>query len=165
MEHLEAYHQLSEGQDWTVPTVTTTTSHSDELDKSYSQSREKIERIRHENVEPFLRDTYLDECGRSMFVDSCVHLQRLYRIVATRYARDVNEKIEYLKKVFDVCKKSHIGSLEGQASLLLGNVYDEIGDHKTALSYFQNYYEISRRDNDLVNFGRASEALAKTHEK
>lgn len=61
--------------------------------------------------------------------------------------------------------KGQIGSLEGQASLLLGNLYEEIGDYRTALSYFENYYEISRRDNDLVNFGRASESLAKCHEK
>lgn len=103
MEHLEAYHTLSEGQDWALHST------FDDLDKS---ARARIEKIRQENVEAFLQDKYLEESAYSMFVDSCVHLQRLYRIIANRYAKDVDEKIEYLKKVFEVCKKSKLKTLE-----------------------------------------------------
>jgi hypothetical protein len=35
----------------------------------------------------------------------------------------------------------------------------------TGLSYFNNYFEISKREKDLENLGKASEALAKCYEK
>ena len=62
-------------------------------------------------------------------------------------------------------KKGSIGALEGEASLLLGNAYSDISKLEIAISFYDKYYEISKSENDLENFGKASEALAKCNEK
>jgi hypothetical protein len=70
-----------------------------------------------------------------------------------------------MKKLNFELFKGLIGALEGQASLLLGNAYTEDNKLEVALSYYNNYYEISKRDKDFKNYGKASEALAKCYEK
>ena len=55
--------------------------------------------------------------------------------------------------------------MEGQASFLLGNAYAEKDDLETALACYKNYFDISKKENDLENLGQASEALAKCHQK
>jgi hypothetical protein len=62
-------------------------------------------------------------------------------------------------------KLGSIGVLEGQASYLLGSAYIENSNLDTGLSYFNNYYEISKKERDLQNLGKASEALANCYEK
>lgn len=100
-----------------------------------------------------------------MFKDGCIHLGRVYKIISEKFASDQNEKIEYLSKAYDVCKASAIKALEGQASLILGNAYSEAGKLEVAIPFYNNYYEISKKEKDLDNFGIASEALAKCNEK
>ena len=95
MEHFEAYYEMSKGQDWLVQTS------FEDLGKS---NRSKFTNIRSEKVEPHLKS--LVENGTTMFMDACIHLQRIYRIMSNRYAKDIDERIDYLKKAFDVCKES-----------------------------------------------------------
>lgn len=91
---------MSKDRGWLVATS------FDDLSKP---DQAKLLAIRNENVEAHLRGGAAageEQTDRSMFEDACVHLQRVYRIVANRYARDMAEKIDYLKKAFDICKES-----------------------------------------------------------
>lgn len=152
MQHFETYYKLSQGQDWSVK------NSYEDLDKSDQQI---LNEIKTRNIEKHLKESDLS----NMFIDACIHLQRLYRIIAYRYAKDLSEKIEYLKQAYDVCKVSKIDSLEGMSSSLLGAAYEEAADNETALTYFGYYYDISKRDNDLVNVGKAAEAISICYEK
>lgn len=152
MNHFQEYYNLTKGNDWSL------SSHFDDLS---SEDVEKLHKIRNFKVEDNLKNMDLS----SMFIDACIHLQRIFRAISTKFTKDPEEKIAYLTKAYDVCKSSLIGSLEGQASFLLGNAYSENSSLETALSCYKNYYDISKREKDLENFGKASEALANCHEK
>jgi hypothetical protein len=95
LQHFEAYYTLSKDQDWSV------VSHFDDLS---DEDRLKLIKMRNENVEENLRSLE----NNSMSLNACIHLQRLYRIVANRYGNSLNEKIEYLKMANEVCKSSKI---------------------------------------------------------
>jgi tetratricopeptide (TPR) repeat protein len=152
MQHFENYYNLCNGQDWQLETRLADLS-KNEIDK--------LNELKRSLIEPELLNIELN----TMFEDSCMHLQRLYKLIANRYAKSHTEKLEYLTKVYEVCKSSSIHRLEGQASYLLGNAYETDNNLETALSCYKNFYEISKRDNDRENFGKASEALAKCYQK
>lgn len=88
MRHYEAYYELtSKNKDWT---------------------NEKHIRLRQEQ-NPNINDIY--DClkyntNAKLFIDACINLQRIYRVIANKYAQDNEEKIAYLTKAFDVCKES-----------------------------------------------------------
>lgn len=152
VEQFQNYFDLTKGQNWKQqPNFSDFTKK--QVDRIQAIKRNNIE----ENVKHLLSD--------NMFKDSCIHLGRLYKIIANRFAKDKEEKIEYLAKAYEVCKSSSIKTLEGQSSLLLGNAYSEISKLEIAIPFYNNYYEISKEENDLENFGIASEALAKCNEK
>ena len=50
---------------------------------------EKINEIKASQVDANLRRKLDDK----MFTDACIHLQRLFKIMANRYSKDINEKI------------------------------------------------------------------------
>lgn len=164
---------MTKGKDWDLQT------HFEDLSVKDVENIKKIKKMFYEDN---LKSMNID----IMYIDACINLQRIYRIVANKYAKNIDEKIMYLTKSQDVCKSSKyfkdslawllwfilycikkgmITFLEGQASYLLGNAYTENSKLEIALSCYKNFYEISKRDKDLENFGKASEALAKCHEK
>lgn len=152
MEHFQEYYNLTKDTNYTKNIKFEDLSHDDIA---------KLKQINKINIEDFLKNIDNDK----LFIDACIHLQRIYKIIANKYATNIEEKISYLTKAYDVCKSSSIGILEGQTSYLLGNIYIENSNLDISLSYFNNYYEISKRGKDLENLGKASEALAKCYEK
>lgn len=152
VSQFQSYFDLTQGKDWKVK------HHFSEFSKP---DRDRILAIKRSNVEEGVQH-FLDD---RMFKDACIHLGRLYKIISDRFATDHEEKIEYLSKAYDVCKSSSIKTLEGQASLVLGNAYSECSRLEIAIPFYNNYYEISKKEKDLENFGIASEALAKCNEK
>lgn len=152
LEHFEKYYDLTNGQDWTK---------KNDFPDLNNNETQQLEKIKTTSVESYL----LKLEDQRMFIDACIHLQRIQRIIANRFSKDPEEKIMFLSKAYQVCKTSLIGALEGEASLLLGNAYAENSKLDIGLSFYNNYYEISRRDKDTENFGKASEAVAKCYEK
>jgi len=138
LDHFEAYYKLCKNKTW-------------------ANSSEEIKEITEGNVK-FYKNNRLQ-------TDSCVHLQRIYKVLAAKYAKDNNEKINYLQRVYDVSKESGIKVLEGVACFILGSCYKDNGDLETALKCFTTFFEITNEQNDLENFGIASEALANCYEK
>ncbi|RNA08109.1 tetratricopeptide repeat 29 [Brachionus plicatilis] len=152
MEHFQECYNLSNGKDWFF------------LNRSKAFTKNQVEnlhKIRYQYAEDHLKNLE----SPTIFVDACIHLQRIFRIIADRYSPIAQEKIDLLTKAYQVCKSSFIGSLEGHASFLLGDAYTENKDLDTALACYKNYFDISKRDKDEENFGIASEAIAKCHEK
>lgn len=93
MKHFEDAFKLSQGKDWFY------------LNKSndFSKSQvEKLHQIRFQNVE----DNIKNMDSLTIFVDVCIHLQRVYRIIAERYSTNAQEKIDLLTKAYEVCKNS-----------------------------------------------------------
>jgi len=143
---------LTSGKDWKIKL---------QLEDFNKSDKDRIRAIKSVDVEPGIKELL----GERMFKDACIHLSRIYRIIANRFAESEENRLEYLTKAFEVCKTSGIRQLEGQASLILGNAYSDCGRLETAISFYNRYYEISKQEKDLENFGIASEALAKCNEK
>ena len=93
MDHFEEYYNLTKGTDWIKK------NSFEDLNKAELL---RLENIKNENVEDYLR-TLEDE---RMFIDACIHLQRIYRVISNRYAKDLEEKIQFLSKSYQVCKSS-----------------------------------------------------------
>ena len=93
MNHFQEYYDLTKGTDWTKKNNFEDLSNSDV---------QMLEKLKNSNVEDYLKK--LDD--QRMFVDACIHLQRIQRIMATRFSKDVDEKIMYLSKAYQVCKSS-----------------------------------------------------------
>ena len=89
---------MSRGKDWRRKT---------EYHDFNEDEIEKINEIKSSQVDAELKRKMDDK----MFTDACVHLQRLFKIMANRYSKDIEEKIEYLTKAYDVCKSSELGFL------------------------------------------------------
>ncbi len=70
-------------------------------DLSYDDIQQ-LEKITKSTVEDFLRD--IDD--ERLFVNACIHLQRIYKLISSKYSRNLDEKIEYLSKAYEVCKNS-----------------------------------------------------------
>ena len=70
-----------------------------------------------------------------------------------------------LKSFQNFNPKGGIKVLEGVACFILGSCYKDNGDLETALKCFTTFFEITNEQNDLENFGIASEALAHCYEK
>jgi hypothetical protein len=143
MTHFEHYYNLCKDQDWI----------DDKTNKRYAKETDKKNDLDNYNHED------------KLFTQSCIHLQRVYKIISERYCKDSSEKVEYLIKARDVCKESGVKVLEGQISFKLGSAYEESNDLDTALACFNNFYELSRKTNDSTAFGEASEALANCYKK
>ncbi len=93
MNNFQQYYELTKGTDWTKK------SDYEDLNNNDVQTLEKIKKA---NVEDYLKK--IDD--QRMFIDACVHLQRIQRIIANRFAKDPEEKILYLSKAYEVCKSS-----------------------------------------------------------
>ena len=93
MNNFQQYYELTKGTDWTKK------SDFEDLNNNDVQTLEKIKKA---NVEDYLKK--IDD--QRMFIDACVHLQRIQRIIANRFAKDPEEKILYLSKAYEVCKSS-----------------------------------------------------------
>jgi hypothetical protein len=152
VDHFLQYYTLTQGKDWKV---------NYQFEDFSKIDRDRILAIKRNNVEEGIKNLLDDR----MFKDACIHLGRLYKTISDRFAKDHDEKIEYLTKAYEVCKSSDIKTLEGQASLVLGNAYSECERLEVAISFYNNYYEITKKENDYYNFGIASEALARCHQK
>lgn len=152
LDHFLQYCALTEGKDWEV---------NYQFEDFSKIDRDRILAIKRSNVEEGVKHLMNDK----MFKDACIHLGRLYKAISDRFAKDHDEKIDYLTKAYEVCKSSAIKTLEGQASLVLGNAYSECNRLEVAIPFYNNYYEIAKKEKDLENFGIASEALALCYEK
>lgn len=75
---------------------------SPQLDDLTKEEIDKLKKVKHSMIEPELAHIYYN----FMFADACMHLQRVYKIIASRYARDNQEKIDYLNRVYQVCESS-----------------------------------------------------------
>ena len=93
MNHFEDAFKISQGKDWFYLNKS----------KDFSKSQiDKLHKIRFQNVEDNLKN--MDTL--TIFVDVCIHLQRIYRIIADRYTTNTQEKIDILTKAYEVSKKS-----------------------------------------------------------
>ena len=88
MTHFEHYYVLCKNQDWTV----------DKSNQCYLNEPNKKSDLDHD------LDNYNHE--DKLFTQSCIHLQRVYKVISERYCLNSTEKIEYLIKALDVCKES-----------------------------------------------------------
>ena len=93
MNHFQEYYELTKGTDWTKK------NDFEDLVNSEVQVLEKIKRL---NVEDYLKKIE----DQRMFIDACIHLQRIQRIIANKFSKDPEEKILYLSKAYQVCKSS-----------------------------------------------------------
>lgn len=64
--------------------------------------KEKIKSIKSSNVDPGLKVLLYDK----MFKDACIHLSRIYRIIANRFVETDDDRLEYLTKSYEVSKSS-----------------------------------------------------------
>ncbi len=151
-EHFLRFYELTKGTDWKMK------HQFEDFNKS---DKDRIRAIKSVHVEPGMKGLL----GDRMFKDACIHLSRIFRVIADKFAESEEQKIEYLTKACEVCQSSGIRQLEGQASLTLGRAYSRCGRLETAVSFFNRYYEISKEEKDLENFGIASEVLAQCNEK
>ncbi len=93
MEQFQNYFNLTRGKDWKLNT---------NLESFNKNENEKIQSIKKQNIEKNIRPLIEEK----MFKDACVHLGRVYNIIANKFARNQEEKIEYLSKAYEVCKAS-----------------------------------------------------------
>jgi hypothetical protein len=93
MEHFREYYNMTKEHDWTI---------SNYLKDLSGEDIKKLNEIKNSQIEENIRYK-LDE---KMFSEACVHLQRLYRILANRYAKNTEQKLEYLKMAHEVCQSS-----------------------------------------------------------
>lgn len=94
MEHFQECYNLSKGKDWFLLNKS----------KDFTKSEiEKLNKIRYQYAEENLKNLE----SPTIFVDVCIHLQRIYRIIADRYSVNALEKIETLSKAHEVCKNSN----------------------------------------------------------
>jgi hypothetical protein len=93
MEHFQEYYNL-----------TNNTSHvkNNKFEDLSPNDIEKLKNINKINVEDYLKNIE----DNNMFTDACIHLQRIYKIIAYKYTKDIDEKIDYLSKAYDVSKSS-----------------------------------------------------------
>jgi hypothetical protein len=152
MEHYEQYYELTKGTSWTLRIS---------LDDLSEEDIAQLTAMKQSTIEKDLASIRYD----TMFEDACMHLQRIYKTIANRYATGHEEKLDYLNKVYEVSRSSQIGQLEGQASFMLGKAYEEAGCLETALTCYENFYKIAKKDRDSEDYGKAAEACAKCHQR
>lgn len=93
MEHFQEYYNLTNNTNYVK------NNNFEDLSPADIEKLKKINKI---NVEEYLKNIE----DNKMFTDACIHLQRIYKIIANKYAKDINEKISYLCKAYDVSKSS-----------------------------------------------------------
>ena len=93
MDHFENYHSLTTGKEWRC------LNYFEDLNK---KEADRINLIKKANIEENIRQSIDDR----MFTDACIHLQRIYRIISNKFAKNQEEKIDYLIKSSQVCKSS-----------------------------------------------------------
>jgi hypothetical protein len=93
MEHFQEYYNLTKNTNYVK---------NNKFDDLSPTNIDKLRQINKINVEDYLKKI---EDNR-MFIDACIHLQRIYKIIANKYTKDIDEKISYLSKAYDVSKSS-----------------------------------------------------------
>jgi hypothetical protein len=93
MEHFQEYYNLTKDTNYVKTNKFADLSPSD---------IEKLKQKNKINIEDFLKNIEDDK----LFTEACIHLQRTYKIIADKYAKNIDEKISYLSKAYDVCKSS-----------------------------------------------------------
>jgi len=94
MEHFQEYYNLTKGHDWQL------VQHFDDLNK---KDIDKINMTKKANIQENIRSLADDK----MFTDACIHLQRIYKIISSKYCGTQEAKIDYLTKAYEVCKSSN----------------------------------------------------------
>jgi hypothetical protein len=93
MEHYEQYYNLTKGTTWRLRIS---------LDDLSEEDMAKLSEMKQSTIEADLAHIKYE----SMFEDACMHLQRIYKCMANRYAKDHEEKLDYLNRVYQVSKSS-----------------------------------------------------------
>ena len=96
VRHFQEYYNLTNGTDYVK---------SMSLDDFTRDEADKLHKIKSASIETYLRQ--INDDDDKLFTDACIHLQRLYKIMSKKYAANISEKIDYLSKVYDVCKNSN----------------------------------------------------------
>jgi hypothetical protein len=89
MNHFEQYYNLSKDKDWLK---TLNNLPYGLINESSTQTVEE-------------QDLMYDKDNR-LFTDACINLQRIYKIIAHKYAKTIEDQTSYLTKAYEVCKDS-----------------------------------------------------------
>jgi hypothetical protein len=91
MNHFEQYYSLSKDKDWLKA----------DNQLPYGLANEYMTITVNEE------DLVYDKDNR-VFTDACINLQRIYKIIAKKYAKTIDDQTNYLTKAYEVCIDSKI---------------------------------------------------------
>jgi hypothetical protein len=95
MEHFQEYYNLTKGKDWQL---------QQQFEDLTKKNIDKINMIKKVNIQENIRSLADDK----LFTDACIHLQRIYKIISSKYCGTQEAKIDYLTKAYEVCKNSKL---------------------------------------------------------